>query len=232
MPVITRETSSQAPVRTATLVGLILALGGGPLLGLLLRAARPTPVAVARFARTVVADWTLTFALLALVLLWKRLPLASIGFRRPTWRDLVWGLAGFVLGVLAFALTTPLVQALGLGDTGTGIAQLARLAVPFRVVIVLTAGFTEEVLFRGYPVERLAAWTGRPVLGTALAHVVFVLLHLPFWGPGGTFQIGLWSLIVTWLYVWRRNLWPCILMHVLNDAYAFILLPLLFPLFF
>lgn len=232
MPVIARETSSQTPARTATLVGLILALGGGPLLGLLLRSARPTPEAVVRFARTVAADWTLTLALLALVLLWERLPLASIGFRRPTWRDLVWGLVGFVLGALVFALTTPLVQALGLGDTGMGIAQLARLSLPFRAVIVLTAGFTEEVLFRGYPIERLTAWTGRPLLGGTLAYIVFVLLHLPFWGVGATLQISLWSLVVTGLYVWRRNLWPCILMHVLNDAYAFILLPLLFPSFF
>ncbi|RMG52464.1 MAG: CPBP family intramembrane metalloprotease, partial [Chloroflexi bacterium] len=29
-------------------------------------------------------------------------------------------------------------------------------------------------------------------------------------------------------YVWRRNLPACMVMHVLNDAYAFILLPELF----
>lgn len=229
---MTREIAQRTPPRPATLVGLALALGGAPLLGLLLRAARPTPQAAGRFTQTVVGDWALALALVALVLFWERLPLASIGFRRPAWRDLAWGVLGFLLGALAFAFTTPLVQALRLGDTGSGIARLAGLSIPFRVVIVLTAGITEEVLFRGYPIERLAAWTGRLGLSAALAYAVFVLLHLPFWGLGGTIQIGLWSVIVTWLYVRRRNLWPCILMHVLNDAYAFILLPTLFPSFF
>ncbi len=227
-----REIPVRQTLHPATLAGLALALGGAPLLGLLLGAARPSPEGIGRFIQTVVGDWALALILLALVLFWERLPLASIGLRRPAWRDLAWGLLGFLLGALAFALTTPLVQALGLGNTGTGLTRLAGLSIPFRAAIVLTAGITEEILFRGYPIERLAALTGRLRLGAGIAYLVFVLLHLPFWGLGGTVQIGLWSLIITWVYVRRRNLAPCVLMHVLNDAYAFILLPALFPSFF
>ncbi|RME84314.1 MAG: CPBP family intramembrane metalloprotease [Caldilineae bacterium] len=173
-------------------------------------------------------EWGITFLLLLLIWKWERRPLRSIGVGRMNRGDVMAALGGFVLGALAFAITTPLVSSLGLGSTGAGIAQLARVPVPLRLLIVLTAGVTEEILFRGYPIERMAELTGRLITGAGIAYIAFVLLHIPFWGAGGTIQIGTWSLIVTALYVWRRNLPACILMHILNDAYAFILLPALF----
>lgn len=115
-----------------------------------------------------------------------------------------------------------------MSSTSPGITQLAQTPIALRIAIVITAGITEEILFRGYPIERLTSMTGRVVLGAGIAYLVFVLLHIPFWGWGGTIQIGIWSLIVTALYVWRRDLPACMVMHLLNDAYAFILLPELF----
>ncbi|MEM3096354.1 MAG: CPBP family intramembrane glutamic endopeptidase [Nitrososphaerota archaeon] len=132
-----------------------------------------------------------------------------------------------MIGAVSFILTTPVVSALGLGTTSGGIAQLARVPIALRIAVVITAGITEEILFRGYPIERLNSLTGRLGLSALIAYVVFVLPHIPFWGLGGTIQIGVWS-IVTILYIKRRNLPACILMHILNDAYAFILLPTLF----
>jgi membrane protease YdiL (CAAX protease family) len=146
-----------------------------------------------------------------------------------TGRDILWALFGFLFGALSFMLTMPLVQSLGLETTSAGIGQLARVPIFLRIAVVFTAGITEEILFRGYPIERLTSMTGSPVLGAAISYVVFVVLHLPFWGPGGAIQIGVWSLIVTWLYVRRGNLPACMLMHILNDAYAFLLLPIFIP---
>ncbi|MEM4290456.1 MAG: CPBP family intramembrane glutamic endopeptidase, partial [Nitrososphaerota archaeon] len=94
---------------------------------------------------------------------------------------------------------------------------MARVPIALRIAVVITAGITEEILFRGYPIERLNSLTGRLGLSALIAYVVFVLPHIPFWGLGGTIQIGVWS-IVTILYIKRRNLPACILMHILNDA--------------
>ncbi len=44
--------------------------------------------------------------------------------------------------------------------------------------------------------------------------------------------LGDWGLSITWIYVRRRSLAPCIPMHVINGAYDFILLPILFRSFF
>ena len=170
----------------------------------------------------------ITILLLLIILLWERQSLSSIGIRKMEWQDVLWAIGGFLLGAVSFIITTPLVSLLGLGTTGSGIAQLAQVPVALRVAIVFTAGITEEILFRGYPIERFHSMSGRIFLGAGIAYLAFVLLHIPFWGLGGTIQIGVWSLIVTALYVWRRNLLACMLMHILNDAYAFILLPSFF----
>lgn len=180
------------------------------------------------FSGIVVHHWSIVFLLFILITLWEHQSLSSIGFRGFSYREILWGFAGFFVGAFSFALTTPLVRALHLNTTAGGITRLAAAPPGLRVVLVLTAGIAEEIMFRGYAIERLATLIGSVAVGAAIAYLVFVALHLPFWGPGGTIQIGVWSLLVTVLYVWQRNLWPCILMHVLNDAYAFIVLPMFF----
>ena len=209
--------------------GLFVALGL-PFIFDMLLGKRPEDMAIpSKVFLAIVEEWFLVAVLLIIVVFWERRPIDSIGIRKMTGRDILWGVIGFLIGALSFILTMPLVQGLGLETTSAGIGQLARVPIFLRIAVVFTAGITEEILFRGYPIERLTSMTGSPVLGAAISYVVFVVLHLPFWGPGGAIQIGVWSLIVTWLYVRRRNLPACMLMHILNDAYAFLLLPIFIP---
>lgn len=211
----------------ATLVGLFVALGLPYVLTLLLGGRSEGLWNPSRVILTIAKEWGVTLILLGIVFFWEHRTLASIGLKRMTGRDALWGVVGFVIGALTFIFTLPLVNALGLGTTSEGIAQLAQTPIALRVAIVITAGITEEILFRGYPIERLTEMTGHIGWGAGVTYIAFVLLHIPFWGLGGTIQIGVWSLVVTALFVWRRNLPACMLMHILNDAYAFILLPTL-----
>lgn len=214
--------------KIVTFAGLFVALGLPFVLDLLL-GRRPEDLTIpSRTLLFIAEEWILALTLLGIVLLWERQSLASIGIKKLSWRDFLWGVGGFVVGAFSFILTMPLVHALGLGTTVGGISQLAQIPIVLRIGLVLTAGITEEILFRGYPIERISNLTGRLGLGAFIAYGVFVLLHIPFWGPGGTIQIGVWSIVVTLLYVKRRNLPACMLMHILNDAYAFILLPMVF----
>jgi membrane protease YdiL (CAAX protease family) len=212
--------------RIAMWVGLFVALVLPFLLDLIL-GRKPEDMAIpSRVVITIVEEWAVAILLLAIVIFWERQSLASLGIKKMTGRDWLWGILGFVIGAISFMLTGPIVNALGLGTTSAGIMQLAQVPFLLRMAVVLTAGITEEIMFRGYPIERLHTLTGRLGLSAALAYIVFVLLHIPFWGLGGTIQIGVWSIIVTLLYIKRRNLPACMLMHILNDAYAFLLLPM------
>ena len=212
----------------ATFVGLFVALGG-PFILTLVFGRRPADMSIPdKVIFSLAEKWALALILLGIVFFWERQSFGSIGIKQMSGRDVLWGIVGFIVGALSFVLTMPVIHALGLETTSAGITQLAQVPLLLRAGVVVTAGITEEIMFRGYPIERFGSLTGRLGLGAVIAYVVFVVLHIPFWGIGGTIQIGVWSLIVTLLYVKRRNLPACMLMHVLNDAYAFILLPTLF----
>ena len=183
-----------------------------------------------RAAVTMVLDWALALLVLAFVTCSERLPLRSIGLTMPTGRVLRAALLCWLIGSLTFLLTTPLVNALGLRATTGSLVRLARIPVEVRVALVVTAGICEELVFRGYLIERLALLTGNLRLAAMLAWAVFTLLHLPRWGSGGTLQIGAWALVISILYLRTRSVPACMLMHILNDSFAFIILPLLVPL--
>ena len=172
-------------------------------------------------------DWAIAAVLLAIGLLWERQRLSSFGVYRPTWRDLALGVAGFVVGVLAFGLSGLLVHALHLNDTSAGIAELLRMPIALRGAIVLTTGITEEIIFRGYLFERVAALTRNVAAGAIASLVIFGAAHIGGWGLGGAIQITLWTIVITALYAYSRRLLPCVIMHMLNDAFAFMVIPLL-----
>ncbi len=211
-----------------TLVGLLLILGGRTALHL----AQPLFVHLSTEGRTWINlgfAWGVTLLLLLLIRFWEKEPFSSIGLRRMSRQDALWALGGFLLGGAIISGTIPLIHALGLRSTEAGVRTLGERAFELRVLMVLTAGITEEIRYRGYLIERLYRFTGSLAIATALSYAFFVLAHLPFWGPGATIQIGLGSLVLYALYLKRRNLPACMLMHVLNNAVAFLLIPELLP---
>ncbi len=100
----------------------------------------------------------------------------------------------------------------------TGLAH-----IPSTFYLAVTAGFVEEVFFRGLPLLYLERKFGKAlprksyILGTAF---VFGLIHFRN-GPhevAATFAFGLLAAI---LYLRLRDLWPLIGAHILIDAIAF-----------
>jgi len=178
-----------------------------------------------RILAQLIFAWIVTLFLLVLVVLWERKPLSSIGIRRMSRKDVLWAVVGFLLGGVIIMGTMPLVQRLGLSSTENGVRHLMQLPIWLRMAMVLTTGVSEEILYRGYLIERLDVFSGRIGLSASLSWFVFVALHLPFWGLGGAIQIGLGSIVLYALYVWRRNLPACMLMHILNNAVALLLVP-------
>lgn len=210
--------------RWILVVWILIALFGLDLVDLVL--PEPTEVAgLIRWAVLIGPHWLVAGVVVAGVIWIERRGLDSIGVARPSARDLGLSIAAFVVGVLGFGLTQPLVQALGLESTRGGIQTIATLPTWVVVLVAVTAGVTEEILFRGYPIERVSDLTGELWIGAVVTYVVFTAAHVPFWGLGGAIQIGVWTLVVTLLYVRTRNLIACMVMHIANDMFAFVVLP-------
>jgi len=154
---------------------------------------------------------------------------SSIGFKKfKGSRDIKWGLIGFGLGGFSFAITGPLVAYWSMESTMDGVMKLMEYPLWFRIGIAIIAGITEEVLFRTYPIERITEWSGNIWIGVVISIILFAGLHIPFWSLGGGIQIGVGTIIWTLIYVKTRSIWAMMIMHVINDLFAFALLPFLF----
>jgi uncharacterized protein len=214
------------PSRSPTIIGLCVALGGPALL-----AAPAVSIFGARsqFTNHLVDQlsmWMLLGLLMAIVVWGERRPLRSMGLTSWNWRSIAWGLgtAAFILAI--GTITVPFLTRIGVVDFSRGIAAVIAWPLWLRIFAVVTAGVVEEVLYRGYAVERLASLTGSYWVGGAISIVVFGLVHLPFWGPGILLNTLFAGTVFTLVYVRRRDLWLCIIAHTLLDAIAFIFVPM------
>jgi membrane protease YdiL (CAAX protease family) len=168
---------------------------------------------------------------MAAFLLWfvlrvERLPLKSIGLRRPTWLTVVSGIGLLLVGSFVVApMTVPLQEALGTDGMQAGLDELAAMPLWFRLVVGLTGGMIEEFFYRGYAVERLATITGRAWIGGLISALVFGLAHIPEWGLGFALAADLpFGVLTTVFYLWRRDLLANMLAHSTGLVVAMITL--------
>ncbi|MCG6962420.1 MAG: CPBP family intramembrane metalloprotease [Acidobacteria bacterium] len=83
----------------------------------------------------------------------------------------------------------------------------------------LSAGFCEEVTFRGYFQQQLAALSRHRTAGVVLQAALFGVTH-SYQGVAAALKIALFGLLYGGLAAWRRTLRPCIAAHAWTDIYA------------
>jgi membrane protease YdiL (CAAX protease family) len=215
------ETDGIFPV----ILGLAVALGGAPLAELFAGVLFDETGLTALVIRDLLVKWLLAGFVIGIVVFVERRSVSSIGVGKVGWKDVGGAVLVFLVGAVSYPFTTPLIESLGLETTVGGIEQLATLPLVLVVALAVTAAVTEEVLYRSYPIERIGELTGSPAVGAGLTFALFFLFHIPFWGLGGTLQISVNAILVTLLYLWRRNLFACILSHAITDIYAFVIIP-------
>ena len=160
-------------------------------------------------------QWAVAVAVVAVALGIEDLSLSSIGFRRPGWIDLGYLLGTAALALLIFVLTDPLVRALGLpAESGAGgPAELPSL--PLALAFAITAGVVEEVLYRGYAVERVLDYSDSAVAAGGLTWGAFTLAHAVTWPLGTLVQVAAVSALFVVVYLRRRTLVPVVGAHAL-----------------
>ena len=128
-------------------------------------------------------------------------------------RDL--GLA-IVFIVAVEALTTVMARFLASGSSDVNFVPQTRFEAIVWVFLALTAGFCEELIFRGYLTHQFTAWTNSKALAIVIQGIVFGLIH------GNQFSNILPIMVFGWLIgifaSWRKSLRPAILAHVLDDG--------------
>jgi membrane protease YdiL (CAAX protease family) len=210
----------------ATGIGLAVALVG-PFLVQFFVAPRVLQLPISPSSAVMLGQgllWLLVCGVVAITLWWERKPLSSLGVRSISWPlALLAGALGVVLGLAVPVLTLAMNQLMPPVQGGTVASVTTGAPAALMLLIVLTAGVTEEVLFRAYPIERLARLTGSVWPGALLSLAAFVAIHLAGWNLSHVLGVVLpLGAIMTGLYVWRRNLLFVVIIHILIDLPLFL----------
>ena len=86
------------------------------------------------------------------------------------------------------------------------------------VLLSLTAGICEELLYRGFLLFYFGHWLG-PWTSLAAASLIFGLGHA-YQGPRGVLQTGLIGAFLGFVYMIGRSLLPPMLLHAAGDVYS------------
>jgi membrane protease YdiL (CAAX protease family) len=182
----------------------------------------PSGNAVSRYISVVVFEW--------LLVLYVRMGVHKRGLRL---RDLVGGrwatpkevMKDFALGAGLWAFWIGLMNPHLLGG-GTNAAQgllpkgiLESLAW---IPLALSAGFCEELAFRGYLQKQFQAITGSAGWAVLLQAIVFGVGHL-YEGAGQVGRIMLFGVLFGILAVWRKSLRPGMIAHAWSDIFGVII---------
>lgn len=175
---------------------------------------------IAKYLTTLVAEW-----LMVLFVWW--------GARRrgTTLRELIGGRwqrvsdiirdIGLALGlfIVANAVYGSLAHAFHVdpGKQLTAILPRTSAETAVYLMLALTAGFCEELIFRGYFFRQFAAWTGSLTAGLVLQAILFGLGH-GYQGTRLMVIVTVYGVLFGALALWRKSLRPGMIAHGFQDA--------------
>ena len=204
---------------TAAIVGYVV-IG---IIGSIAGAGLDDPPPAVQISATVFQD----LCLIASALLFARLAVRPRAWQfglRPT---RFWPALGLVVAAwLAFIIFSAIwVSALGISERddlpdqlGASESTVALLAVAFLVCVV--APIAEEFFFRGYFFTALRSWKG-PWPAAVLTGIVFGGIHAGSAPVGYLVPLALLGFILCLLYWKTGSLYPCIVLHCINNSVAF-----------
>jgi uncharacterized protein len=159
-----------------------------------------------------------TIGLLYGLIRWGIEPREAFGVRRVRASSLGWGLVCFLASAILSALTIFAFVRLGITQDRATLTSLASRPVPIIILLAAMAAIAEEIIFRSVLITELEAATGMRWLAGLVSLVVFAAAHAGGWGPWQVIFAAVPGLVLTLFFLWKRDLWICILAHFLTDA--------------
>ncbi len=175
----------------------------------------------------VLLEWLI---LLLLLVFWipkiESNKLGSIGFGKFKWKYLGMGILTYLLLMIVWTGSAFALKAIRLEGLVSLQPEIKEISFLIRFSLFLTGTFLEEIFYRGYVIERLISLTGKNWLAGLISWVAFTFVHLKFFGLGPTLEVGVISAGLVILYLMKRSIWPCIIVHGINDVFGLLIAPL------
>lgn len=206
----------------AALFGLVLSLVGAPVLLWACRRAGLEHFGLA----SRLGLWALAAAALAIAVSFvDGWPLA-LGLSAEVPHSILQGGVAALLVLAGWPLAGIVQRLLGGQSTATTaqFQELAALPSSYRLFLVITAGVTEEILYRGYGIGVGRGIVGSQEVALGLSLVAFVAAHFR-WGVGHLISVTWAGLVLSMLFMLTNSLLACIVAHVIVDAVGLLLAP-------
>jgi membrane protease YdiL (CAAX protease family) len=194
-----------------TVGNLMLSLLGLPLIVVLLGVTNTDLDTIS----TMGVHWALALIVLGIAMRGEGLSWPQFGFRRPSLVDIGYIIVTTVAIILVYSVTPPLIESLGLPTSESGGLVGASTGIEVAIAYAATIGIVEELLYRGYPIERLLSYTDSSLVAGGATWLVFTAAHAINWPLGSLLQTSLVSAVLTVVYLRRRTLAPVVGAHVL-----------------
>jgi uncharacterized protein len=209
-------------------VNVALALAGPAFVAAMGALLEPHPPALGAHAIGLLAIVMIAFAVYAWAILGEGYTLERLGFRHVSWVTPLLAIALTVFFVLVVGpIAYWILARAGSQGFGAGIEAVNQLPTGYLMLAIAIVASAEELLYRGYAIERLSDLTGSYVLASMVSVVAFGLAHVPMWGwaPAATTIVS--GGILTAAYLWRRDILAVILAHTATDLHGIVLAPYL-----
>jgi membrane protease YdiL (CAAX protease family) len=157
-------------------------------------------------------------ALLYALIRWGGVSPEALGVGGVRASSFGWGLICFIATAVLSAIVVYSFAHFGIGQDKGTLAALASHSIPIILLIAAMAGIAEEIVFRSILISQLETATGRSWLAAAISLAIFAGAHAGGWGPWQILFAAVPGLILTIFFLWKRDLWVCILAHFLTDA--------------
>jgi membrane protease YdiL (CAAX protease family) len=125
---------------------------------------------------------------------------------------LFWFVALVVLSLTAHALHIP-----SGGQNLRFMVPRSGAEIVLWIILSLTAGICEEIIFRGYLQRQLLGWLKSAPMAVAISALAFGAGHI-YQGVKSATVIGVFGLLFGILAEWRKNLRPGMMAHAWHDA--------------
>ncbi|HVP54365.1 MAG TPA: CPBP family intramembrane glutamic endopeptidase [Candidatus Eisenbacteria bacterium] len=173
--------------------------------------------------RIIAIEWTVTLLIALYAFGFEHRTWADLSLRKITGRDVLAMVAAIAGGSLLAGIAGRFVRT---PATFPDLRQLAALQTTVRVALVRTAGICEEFLYRGFAIEEIGRLAGSRWLGAGVSLLLFTIGHGGLYGWTSALIIPfIIGTALTLLYMWRRNLPVCMLMHAGVDAWSLLVAP-------
>jgi membrane protease YdiL (CAAX protease family) len=160
--------------------------------------------------------WLCIGALCLIIRRGEKLPFDSVGLGKSRWsKSLGWGVV-LSVPLVVFGSIADLIAILSHYQNNQFAQQLTRLPIWILTLTCVRAGVGEELVYRGYAIERLQALGLSRFWAAAIPVLIFSIGHWTSGWPNIIVALLAGSALATF-YQWRRDLFANMIGHFLVD---------------